>query len=77
MAVTVKGKMPLFNPQKNHLDVQSPKVQIDRAATVCEVLAQRISEHVDREQVILTVVYQFVRTAAGEEHVAAVEGFYM
>ena len=42
------------------------QVQIDRTATVFKVLAQRISEHVNREQIILAVVYQFVRTGPGK-----------
>ena len=67
----------LYSPNHIYLNVQSSKVQIDRATTVFEVLAKRISKHVNRKQVILTVVYQFVRTAAGKVNVAAIKGFQM
>ena len=61
----------------NYLDVQPSQVQIDRSTTIFKIVTQKISEHVNREQVILAVVYQFVRTATWEVKVAAIEGFDM
>lgn len=63
--------------KENYLDVHSSQVQIDRATTIFKIVTQRISEDVNRKQVILAIVYQFVRTAAWEVEVAAIEGLDM
>lgn len=68
---------PFLYKKYIYLDVHFSQVQIDRATTIFKIVAERISEHVNREQVILAIVYQFVCTATWEVKVAAVESLDM
>lgn len=62
----------------DYLDVQSAQVQINCSTTtgLC-VFTMRVSKHMNRKQIVLTIVYQFVSATTREVNITAIEGFDM
>lgn len=61
----------------DYLNVQSSQVQINCSTTGFCVFTMRVSKHMNRKQIILTIVYQFVSATTREVNITAIEGFHM
>ena len=61
----------------DYLNVQSSQVQINCSTTSFCVFTVRVSKHVNRKQIILAIVYQFVGATAREVNITSIEGFHM